>query len=97
MGGCGHRVLKSLYISRHDGAMRKGAESYHPRKTWLVPETCRYRSRLAHRQSGHDRQKKNPRWLIPDDTLEECNLPAADRHVLRPDILLIEVTHEKQV
>ena len=23
MGWCGYRVLKSLYISRHDGAMRK--------------------------------------------------------------------------
>ena len=23
MGGCGHRVTKSLYISRHDGALRQ--------------------------------------------------------------------------
>ena len=23
MGGCGHRVIKSLYISRHDGALRQ--------------------------------------------------------------------------
>ena len=41
--------------------------------------------------------KRLPCWLIPDDTLEECNLPAADRQVLRPDVLLIEVTHEEQL
>ena len=33
---------------------------------------------------------------MTDDTLLRCNLPADRRHVLPPDILLVEVTHAEQ-
>ncbi len=40
--------------------------------------------------------KRIPTWLIPDDTLPQVGLSAHQRHVLRPDIMLIEVNQEEQ-
>ena len=40
--------------------------------------------------------KRIPGWLIPDEILLECDLAVESRHVLRPDILLIEVTQAEQ-
>ena len=78
MGGCGHRVLKSLYISRHDGAMRKVLKAITQEK---------HGSYLKIADIGRDELTSDLRiidqritcYLIPDDTLEECSLPAADR------------------
>ena len=96
MGGCGHRVLESLYISWHDGALRKVLKAITQGQHGSYQKIADIgRDELISDLSIID--KRIPRWLIPDNTLEECNLPAADRHVLRPDILLIEVTHEEQL
>ena len=37
-----------------------------------------------------------PDWLVSNEVLQECNLPPERRHILRPDIWLVEVTHAEQ-
>ena len=95
LGGCGHSIMKSLYISRHDEAMRKVLKAINQGK---------HGSYLKIADIGRDEltgdlgviSKRVPEWLVTDDTLQECDLPADRRHVLRPDILLVEVTHDEQ-
>ena len=95
LGGCQHRVMKSLYISRHDEAMRQVLKAI---------SKGSHGSYLKIADIGRDEltsdlgiaSKRIPDWLVTDDTLRQCDLPPDRRHVLRPDILLIEATHAEQ-
>ena len=40
--------------------------------------------------------KRVPDWLVSNEILQECDLPPERRHILRPDILLVEVTNAEQ-
>ena len=40
--------------------------------------------------------KRVPDWLVSNENLQECDLPQERRHKVRPDILLVEVTHAEQ-
>ena len=40
--------------------------------------------------------KRVPDWLVSNEILQECDLPLERRHTMRPDILLVEVTHAEQ-
>ena len=95
LGGCGHRVMKSLYISHHDGAMRKILKAINHRKHGSFLKIADIgRDELIHDLGVVS--KRIPGWLISDATLLECDLPLERRHVLRPDILLIEATQAEQ-
>ena len=87
--------MKSLYISHHDGAMRKILKAINHRKHGSFLKIADIgRDELIHDLGVVS--KRIPGWLISDATLLECDLPVERRHVLRPDILLIEATHAEQ-
>ena len=73
LGGCGHGVMKSLYISRHDEAMRKVLKAIN---------RGRHGSYLKIADIGRDILTSDlgivsarvPGWLVTDDTLLRCNL-----------------------
>ena len=96
MGGCGHRVMKSLYISRHEGALRQVLKAINQ---------GRHGSYLKIADIGRDEltndlgvvSKRVPDWLVFNEILQECDLPPERRHILRPDILLEEVTRAEQI
>ena len=87
--------MKSLYIRRHDGAIRK---------TLKAITHGKHGSFLKIVDIGRDEliinlgvvSKRILGWLIPDVTLLECDLSVGRRHVLCTDILLIEVTQAEQ-
>ncbi len=86
---------KSLYISRHDEAMRKVLRAINRGKQG---------SYLKIADIGRDKlindlgvvSKRIRAWLIPDHTLQQVGLSADQRHKLRPDVMLIEVTQQEQ-
>ena len=83
LGGRGHSIMKSLYISRHDEAMRKVLKAFN--------QGGKHGSYLKIAGIGRDELTGNlgvisnrvPEWLVTDDTLQECDLPADRRHVNR--------------
>ena len=95
MGGCGHRVMKSLYTSRHDGALRRVLKAINQGRHALY---------LKIADIGRDEltndlgliSKRVPDWLVSNEILQECDLPPERRHIQRPDILLVEVIHAEQ-
>ena len=96
LGGCEHRVMKSLYISRHDETMRKILRAINKGKHGAFLKIADIgRDELTLDLGVID--KRIPDWLVSDSTLEACGLAADMRHVLRPDVLLIEVTHDEQI
>ena len=95
LGGCNHKVMKSLYISRHDEAMRKVLKHINQGKHGAFLKIADIgRDELTKDLGVLD--KRIPTWLIPDGTLQTCGLPADLRNKLRPDILIIEVSQEEQ-
>ncbi len=95
LGGCGHTTMKALYISRHDEAMRKVLQAInHGQKGSYLKIADIGRDELINDLGVIS--KRIPTWLIPDDTLPQVGLSAHQRHVLRPDIMLIEVNQEEQ-
>ena len=96
LGGCQHAGLKAMYISRHDAAMRKvlKAITRGPHGSFL---------KIA--DIGRDElvkdlgivSKRIPPWLLTDADYESAGLSADRRQILRPDILIIEVSHAEQV
>ncbi len=95
LGGCGHTIMKALYISRHDEAMRKVLRAInHGQKGSYLKIADIGRDELINDLGVVS--KRIPTWLIPDDTLPQVGLSAHQRHVLRPDIMLIEVNQEEQ-
>ena len=87
LGGCGHRVMKSLYISRHDGAMRKILKAINHGKHGSFLKIADI-SKDELRNDLAVVSKRIPGWLISDATLLECDLPVERRHVLHPEVLL---------
>ena len=95
LGGCQHANMKAMYISRHDEAMRKVLKAI----------TCgTHGSFLKIADIGRDElvqglgiiSKRIPAWLLSDADIASAGLSAGERHILRPDILLVEVSHEEQ-
>ena len=41
--------------------------------------------------------KSIPSWLLPDSCLERADTDPADRNRLRPDIMLVEMTHSENM
>ena len=88
-------VFKSMYIHRHDEAMRKILKAITQGK---------HGSFLKIADIGRDELVKDlgtigkriPAWLVSDSTIEACGLDASRRDALRPDILLIEASQEEQ-
>ena len=96
LGGCNHRVMKSLYISRHDEAMRKVLKHINQGKHGAFLKIADIgRSELTNDLGVLD--KRTPTWLLADGTLQTCGLLASKRSVLRPDLFIIEVTQEEQL
>ncbi len=87
--------MKALYISRHDEAMRKVLRAInHGQKGSYLKIADIGRDELINDLGVIS--KRIPTWLIPDDTLPQVGLSVHQRHVLRPDIMLIEVNQEEQ-
>ena len=70
MGGCGHRVMKSLYISRHDGALRQVLKAINQGRhgSYLkIADVGRY-------ELTNDLgviSKRVPDWLVSNEILQE--------------------------
>ena len=87
--------MKSLCISRHNEAMRKALKAINQgRHGSCLKNADIGRDELTSNLSGVS--KRVPTWVVTDDTLQRCDLPADRRHVLRLDILVVEVTHAEQ-
>ncbi len=94
LGGCMKPSSKAMYIHRHDLAMRltlkaisKGNHGgYH---------TIADIGRAELIEDMGVNAKRIPTWLLPNSCLLVTGMEPADRHKIRPDIMLTEMTRQE--
>ena len=94
LGGCKLPPFNAMYIKRHDSALRivlkaimKGAHG----GFYTIADIGR--DELTKDLGVNN--KRIPTWLLPDSTLEAAGIQAVHRHKVRPDILLVEMSHQE--
>ena len=87
-------TFKAMYIHGNDLAMRltlkaisKGNhEAYH-----IIADIGR--AELIQDMGGNAKLKQIPTWLLPSSCLVVAGIDSTDRHKIRQDIMLMEMTH----
>jgi hypothetical protein len=94
LGSCTRSEVKIVYISRHDKAMRLIMKEFKNGSLGNFYCMADIGTAVVMEEIGAN-SKRLPEWLITPNTMQKCDISPEIKLKLRPDSMIVEITHEE--
>jgi hypothetical protein len=94
LGSCTHSEVKNVYISRHGKAMRLIMIEIQNGSLGNFYCTADVGTAAVMEELVAN-SNRLPEWLITPNTMQKCEFSPENKEKLRPDCMIVEITHDE--